>query len=330
MRNIHRLLAGVFVLFISVAYTGNEYKGTAIIKYHGYDKCIELKNGDVRVVLGPDLGGRILGYELKGNNVLYLDPKLAGVIYKPGVIIRNPDGGRSDIGPEMITPNRPALFLGKWEGEITGNLEARLISQKDTSTGVQLIRSFKLDEKGSRLTYTQVIKNVSNKTQYYCHWARTFVKGGGISLTPLNPRSRFPKGYLVYGPGSVMDYRPADEPNVRVRNSILEITGTPGRAKFVFDVRDGWLAYITKDDQLFVKKFPVYPERVYGEMSAANACVWYNTEGLMCEIEPIGPMETIKPGGEVSFTETWYLFDYKYPADKLPDQAQITSLIDKL
>ena len=61
---------------------------------------------------------------------------------------------------------------------------------------------------------------------------------------------------------------------------------------------------ITKDNQLFVKKFPVYPERVYGEMSTANACVWYNTEEWMCEIEPIGPMETIKPGEEASFTET--------------------------
>ena len=60
------------------------------------------------------------------------------------------------------------------------------------------------------------------------------------------------------------------------------------------------LAYITKDDQLFIKKYNVYPERVYGEMSAANACFYYNKEEL-CEIEPIGPLETIKPGDEASF-----------------------------
>ena len=330
MRNSIILLTVAFVLFISLAYVGKDYEGSAIVKYHGYDKCIELKNSDVRIVLGPDLGGRILGYELNGNNVLYHNPKQDGIIYKPGVTGINPDAGRCDIGPEMITPSRPALFLGKWEGEITGDREGRLISQKDTSTGVQLIRNFKLDERGSRLTYTQIIKNISNETKYYCHWSRTFVKGGGISLSPLNTRSRFPKGYLLYGPGRVMDFRPADEPNVRERNGILEIIGAPGRPKFVFDLEVGWLAYITKDNQLFVKKFPVYPDRVYGEMSAANACVWYNTEELMCEIEPIGPMETIKPGEEVSFTETWYLFDYKYPEDKLPDQEKITSIISKL
>jgi hypothetical protein len=92
------------------------------------------------------------------------------------------------------------------------------------------------------------------------------------------------------------------------------------------DVAEGWLAYITRDDQLFIKTFPVYPERVYGEMSGANVSIWYNKE-QMCEIEPMGPMETIEPGDEVSFTETWYLYNYKYPEDKLPNQEEIKKII---
>jgi hypothetical protein len=127
-----------------------------------------------------------------------------------------------------------------------------------------------------------------------------------------------------------MDFRPDDEPNIRVRNGILEITGPPGRQKIVMDVADGWSAYISKDDQLFIKKFPVYPDRVYGEMSGANFCIWYNSAGQMCEIEPMGPWEKIMPGEQVSFTETWYLFDFKYPEDKMPDQQEIISIIKNL
>ena len=149
--------------------------------------------------LEPNIGGRVLVYELQGKNVLYRDSIQDGASYKPGP--GSPAGGRFDIGPEKITPRHPALFSGKWEGMITGNREAKLISQKDTSTGVQLIRNFKLDEKGSKLTYTQTIKNVSAETKYYCSWSRTFVKGGGIALTPLNPRSRFPKGLYNIWPG---------------------------------------------------------------------------------------------------------------------------------
>jgi hypothetical protein len=319
----------VSVALLMSAFTGSQHEGASIISAFGYHNCIELKNSDVRVVLEPNLGGRVLAYELHGKNVLYRDPLQDGMVYKPGIRIGDPSGGRSDIGPEMTTPRRPALFLGTWEGKITGIREGQLMSQRDTSTGVQLIRNFRLEEHGSKLIYTQIIRNVSKETKYYSHWARTFVKGGGISLTPLNPRSRFPKGYMIYGPGNVMDFRPAVEQNVRVRNGILEITGAPQRPKFVMDLSEGWLAYITKDDQLFIKKFKVYPDRVYGEMSAANACVWYNKE-TMCEIEPMGPLETIRPGHEASFTETWYLLDYKYPENLLPDQEQIVNIIKNL
>ena len=58
--------------------------------------------------------------------------------------------------------------------------------------------------------------------------------------------------------------------------------------------------------------------------------IWYNTEERMCEIEPLGPLETIRPGEQVSFTETWYLFDFKYPEDKIPDQEKIISILNNL
>jgi hypothetical protein len=327
MKTNVKQLAILFAFLALTSCKDDQYEGAAVISEFGYENCIELKNNDVRVVLEPNMGGRILAYELHGNNVLYRDTLQDGMIYKKGDR-GNPSGGRCDIGPEKIVPNRPALFLGKWEGSITGDRQGRLISQKDTSTGVQLTRDFTLDEKGSKLVFTQVIKNVSQETKYYCHWSRTFVKGGGISITPLNPRSRFPKGYIVYGPGNVLDFMPK-EPNLQVRNGILEMYGPPDRPKFVMDVSEGWMAYITTDNQLFVKKFNVYPERVYGEMTAANVCVYY-LKNQFTEIEPMGPMETIRPGEEVSFTETWYLFDFKYPEDLQPDQDKILATIKDL
>lgn len=333
MKTALKLLSGIIIFLSSISFITRNNEGTAIIKYRGYKNCIELRNSNVRVILGPQMGGRILSYELNGNNVLYEDPELDGVIYTPGERTPGTDAGRFDIGPEHLVPRRPALSVGKWEGKISGIREADLISQKDTSTGVQIIRNFRLDENSSRLYVTQTIRNVSETVKYYSHWSRTFAEGGGISLTPLNSRSRFPKGYLNIKAESgtgVMDYRPADEPNVRVRNGILEIIGAPGHPEFAMDVSDGWTAYITKDNQLFVKKFPVYPDRIYGEMSASNVVIWYNTQERMCEIEPIGPWETIRPGEQVSFTETWYLFDFKYPEDKIPDQEKIISILNNL
>jgi hypothetical protein len=314
------------VLFPQIA--DCQYDGARLITQNLYPGCIELSNNNTRVVLEPNLGGRVLIYELNGKNVLYVNPEHNGRIYKSGDNFM-PSAGRCDIGPEFTFPDHPLLFFGKWEGKIIGPMEAEMISQKDPVTGIQLFRRFKLSANDSYLEFTQIIKNVSNRITSCSHWSRTFVKGGGISLTPLAQNGRYPKGYLIYGPGNVMDYMPIQEPNIRVRDGILEITGTPSRPKFVMDGDAGWLAYITTENQLFIKKYKVYPERVYGEMAASTTSVYYFMDQF-CEVEPLGPMETLKPGEEASFTERWFLLDYKYPENKVADLKSILEIIKKL
>lgn len=318
----------VFLLFLSGYHQCKaQFEGSRIITERNYPNCVELSNDSVRVVLEPNLGGRVLAYELNGKNVLYVDDAQDGKVYEPGKYI-HPSGGRSDIGPEKTIPPHPSLFLGRWEARITGEREAEMISQKDTATGVQLIRKFKLDKSGSRLEFTQTIKNIGNSSKSYCHWSRTFIKGGGIALAPLHKNSRYPKGYLIYGPGRILNFMPEDEDQIHIREGVLEITGVPSQPKFVTDSYAGWLAYITKENQLFIKKYPTYPPGNYGEIAASTACLFY--KDLMCEVEPIGPMETIIPGKDVSFTEYWYLINYQYPRQKKTDLEEIQTIIKNL
>lgn len=318
----------LIAIIVALVLRGNaQVPGSRMITERNYPNCIELSNDSVRVVLEPNLGGRVLAYELNGKNVLYVNDSQDGIVYEPGKYI-HPSGGRSDIGPEHTIPAHPAVYLGRWEAHITGEREAEMISQKDTATGVQLKRIFKLAKTGSRLEFTQVIINISNKTKSYCHWSRTFVKGGGISLSPLNAMSRYPSGYLIYGPGKTLNFMPQEEANIHIREGILQVTGVPSQPKIVTDSYAGWLVYITKENQLFVKKYPVFPLRNYGEIAASTACVFYKE--LYCEIEPIGPMETIAPGKEVSFTEIWHLINYSFPTDKKADLKGIQSILNEL
>ena len=303
-----------------------QFQGTRIITERKYPGCIELSNDSVRVVLEPNLGGRVLAYELNGKNVLYVDDSQDGLIYEGKNL--HPSAGRCDFGPEKTVPAHPNLYLGKWSARMTGNREAEMISQKDSVTGVQLVRKFKLAQTGSRLEFTQVIKNISSSSRSYCHWSRTFVKGSGIALAPLHPQSRYPRNFILYGPGNILNFMPESEENIRIREGVLELLAPPSQPKIVTDTETGWLAYITLDNQLFIKKYPVYPLRIYGEMAASTACVYYKP--LFCEIEPIGPMENIAPGKEASFTEYWYLFDFKYPDDKKANLQVLMTKIDEL
>jgi hypothetical protein len=323
----------IVFLFIS-GHILSQTEGAKFIDTHGYENCIELSNENVRVILEPNLGGRVLVYELNGKNMMQVSPENDGWIWDGDPENRYPNyggpaGGRFDIGPEKTIPKRWDLYLGKWDAEITGPRSARLVSRKDTAVGIQLIRDFELDEKSSKLKFTQTMQNISETEKKYYHWMRTFAKGGGICLVPLSRFWRFPKGYILYGDNLTLMFDPPDEPAIRIRENILEIIDTPSRAKIGVDTEGDWTAYITQDDLLYIKKFNIYPEKSYGDLAGNPLSIWYY-KNEKCEIEPTSPYEIIKPWEKTSYTEYWYLFDFKYPQDKNTDLKRMTELIHSL
>ena len=307
-------VSGAILFLCDHAFSQTFPEGTAMVASHGYPNCIRLFNATTTVILAPVCGGRVLEYSLNGQNALYTDPQQDGWMYTPGIRQIDPCGGRFDIGPEMTIPSHPLLWLGRWEGMITGKRSARMTSVADSATGVQLIRDFCLDRVSSRLTCTQTIKNNSGSVKQYYHWSRTFAEGNGIFISPLNPNSRFPDKYITFGPGPVMNYSPAEHPNLMVKDGFLVVSGPLDQPQLALDPYDGWLAYITRSNLLFVKKFPMYPDRVYSDMAATTVVLWYYMDQL-CELEPMGPRETLRPGKSASFTEDWWLVHYTYPED---------------
>jgi len=300
--------------------------GSGLVEFFGYSKCVKLENPTTRVILCPQAGGRILEYSWKGKNSLYLDPAQKGWTRDQAPV--DPCGGRFDVGPEKTIARHPDLWLGEWKGEITGQNSAKLTSEKDRTTGLQLVREFTLAPNSSHLTCKQTIANLSDKPISCCHWSRTLAEGGGICLIPLTPDSRFPKNYLMYGPGSVMDFQPED-PSIRVRDGFLEILGTPARPKLGIDSYAGWFCYLLKNDLMFVKRYPVYPDRVYNEMAGLTISICY-FQDKMCELEPIGPRERLAPGESASFTEEWWLVPHTFPGeDAAVDLKQVSRLVQE-
>ena len=286
--------------------------GAERLRFLNYPNCILLTNPQVRVVLCPDAGGRVLEYAWKGTNTLHLDP--AEAKWQPGKVDREVpvSAGRFDIGPEQIIPQRPELWSGAWMGEITGARSARLTSPSSAATGVQLVREFELASGTSHLVCRQIIRNVSDHTVEWCHWSRTFGEGGGIVWIPLTPPSRFPNSYVMYEGRGVINFRPSD-PNIRVREGFLEITGPPAYPKLGMDSYAGWFAYQERSGMLFVKRFRADPDRVYNEVAGLTISIWYPNNQLVVELEPIGPRERLQPGKVASFVEEWWLLESAFP-----------------
>ncbi|MDQ3621238.1 MAG: DUF4380 domain-containing protein [Verrucomicrobiota bacterium] len=288
-----------------------------------YPNCILLENANTRVMLCPDAGGRVLEYAWKNVNALHLDPLEAN--WDPATPGRKipVSAGRFDIGPEQVIPRRDELWSGVWTGEITGARSARLTSPKHEATGVQLLRDFELAPDSSRLICRQTIRNVSQRTVEWCHWSRTFAEGGGIVYIPLTTPSRFPNAYVMYGAGNTLNFRPQD-PNIRTRDGFLEISGAPAFPKLGMDSYADWFAYQEKSGLLFVKRFRTFPDRVYNEVAALTISIWYPKEMRVCELEPIGPRERLKPGESAAFTEEWWLLENAWPAE--PGKADLQEI----
>ena len=303
--------------------------GTRLVSLLNYTDCIELSNDATVVVLGHQAGGRVLKYEWSGEGALYLDP--AESQWKQGTASNQVpmSAGRFDIGPEYLVPARANLWSGEWKAEITGPRAARLISQEDPATGVQLIREFRLDEESSHLECRQVIQNTSNETQRWSHWGRTFAQHGGVVIVPLTPNvSRFPKGYILYQEHGLINFQPED-PHVKRMDDLLVIDGPPAYPKLGFDSNAGWMAYHMRNDRLFVKSYAVHPDRAYGELAAINLSIWYPAAERTpaCELEPIGPRNEIPPGASSSFTEHWWLLPYLFPSKPEQFNPQMISAV---
>ncbi|MFA5190559.1 MAG: hypothetical protein WC740_07535 [Verrucomicrobiia bacterium] len=306
-------------LLIAGSLCAGENKGpqtpvkTSHVEFFGYKDCLRLENGEARLTVCPQAGGRVLEYAWRGQNALHLNPSQQGWLRQPGVTPVDPCGGRLDIGPERVIAPHPDLWLGDWTGEFTGDGKIRLTSVRDKATGIRLVREFALAAGSSVVRCEQRMTNESDKPVSCCHWSRTLAVGGGIVLIPLTPGSRFPKSYLMYGPGPVMNFQPED-PNIRIRDGFLEVLGTPANPKLGLDSHAGWFCYLMRNDLMFVKRFPVYPDRVYSEMAGLTISIWYFKKE-MCELEPIGPRETLAPGASASYTEEWELKPFAFPAD---------------
>ena len=310
--------------------------GAAIVREAGFDGCIELTNDSTRVVLEPNVGGRVLRYQLGGVEILYQDPGLDGVLWDGKANILHPPAGRCDIGPEYGGLPRDEIWFGRWTAEIIGPRSARMTSPKLRGSGLQLIREFQLDVASSHLRFIQIIRNQGTAPFHAFHWGRTFAVGDGIVLAPLPKLGRLPRGYALGTSPGIVEFLPPAEPNVFVRDGILNIKGPPAHPKFAFDVQPGWLAYVAPLGLLFLKTFAVYPRRAYGELAANNASIWYSSETnttlwpsrrQVVELEPIGPQEIFVPGTGSSFTENWWLLQFPFPPDRQVDLDRVHAIV---
>jgi hypothetical protein len=305
------LVAILTILCCSLPTASADDQTPHVITYHGYTRAVELKCRSARVVLCPQVGGRVLEFTVDGRNAMFLDDEEKN--WRPGKQVPI-SAGRFDYGPELTVVAHPKIWSGEWSAESIGATSVTLASPPDEEGGIRVVREFRLirHDQSVGLACKQTLTNVSRESREVCHWGRSFSPGGGICVIPLGDRpSRFPAKYAMYEDSAIINVRATDD-RIRVRDGFLEILGPPRKPKLGFDSYAGWLGYAMPNNTLFVKRFKTYPDRIYNEAAGLTVSVWYPS-GPRIELEPIGPRERLKPGESASFTEEWWLLSHPYP-----------------
>jgi hypothetical protein len=182
----------------------------------------------------------------------------------------------------------------------------RLRSSVDPA-GLEKEISFHLD--GSRVDLLHRLTWHGRQLVELAPWAVTQMQMGGMAIVP---QSRIETGLLPNRNLVLWHYSQVDDERFELQDDLILVHGKA--AEHAFKVGnyspDSWIAYAL-GRAAFVKTFPVSPVRTQPDMGC-NLEVYVHDSFV--EIETLGPLTVLEPGGSMTHRETWEVYTGEYPA----------------
>jgi hypothetical protein len=303
-----------------------------------------LENGLIRLAAVPDIGGRLMAYDLGPYPFLFVDPDLAGKLYSAAenqgdgslAAWKNYGGDKTwpapqgwDNDQQWHGPPDPVLDTGRYTLEaLTEDGEralVRMVSPPDRKTGVQISRQITIRPGSSRVTLDLTFSNILDKAVRWSIWdvvqlraecrevdGRLYPDPNSFVTAPLNPNSRFPRGFnVMFGEEENPQWQIDAETGLFMGQYLWEI------GKVGIDSTAGWIAFSQGSaGYAFVERFAYEDGGEYPDDGVTIEC-WtvgagqvanldYGaTEIYLMETEILSPLYTIAPAASKSFSIEW-------------------------
>ncbi len=271
------------------------------VSYLGWKRCLKLGNRHVEVVATLDVGPRVVHFGRPGGeNLFHVLPAQAG--RTGGKAWRLYGGHRLWYAPEPLLP-APDNDPVEWRAEAGG---ARILQPPEKGSGVRKEIFLRLSDSRPTVEAVHTLRHLGRKALRVAPWGITVLKAGGTAVLPLPRRRPFPKFVNPDSSLALWPYTDFGDPRWKWETEYLlcRSRAAQTRAQKVGAlVPDGWLAY-ARAGSLFVLQFPrpgagPYPDH------GCNAEIFSQKDVL--ELESLGPLGELKPGGSLSHTERWHL-----------------------
>jgi hypothetical protein len=173
----------------------------------------------------------------------------------------------------------------------------------------------RLAPKGTRVDVRLVVTNVGTAPTELAPWGPTVMAPGGVEIIPLPEKKPHPghvsnaKAPADYAPNQELILWPYfDFTDARWtfgrRYLFLRQDATKGPTKIGLAHRMGWVAYWNRGT-LFVKRFDYREGATYPDLGTRYQT--FSNEDML-EMETVGELVTLKPGGLAELNESWELY----------------------
>lgn len=296
------------------------------VQYFGR-RAFKLTNGLVSVIAVPDLGGRVLEYNLGDYAFLWANKAELGGSQEGSADAtaasawRNYGGYKVWPAPQKDwggppDPKGSELDGGRWQGKIvTASGPAVVVEMTSPDdpqvTGLRITRQLTLHVGTTRLEVKETFRNVSQRSISWAIWGITQVPG---AVTPNGPPSADSRVYFPVNPDSAhaggFIYLLEDKGQQwkKVANDRIVQTSYAGKAaKIGADSVAGWIASVNEDERLsLVQTFQPKPGAQYPDSGSIVQVYTSPADLNYMEMEINSPITQLKPGEDFSFTQNWF------------------------
>ncbi len=201
--------------------------------------------------------------------------------------------------PRTYIPDQPVTISDLPDGVI---LEA----QTEPGTGIRKRIEIHLAKDKSSLTLTHTLINDGMWAVELAPWAITQFRLGGTVILPMPVGNVDQAGLLANRQFSLWPYARIHDPRLRLGDEfILFKADALPPFKIGYFNPHGWLAYWV-DGVLFRKTFEARTDATYPDNNC-NAEMYCNNQFV--ELESLGPLTRLGPGGSVQHVEVWEIFE---------------------
>ncbi len=296
------------------------------VAYKGWSDCIRLSNGSIELIVPLQIGPRImrLGF-LDGPNFLFEKEEDLG--RSGGEDWRLYGGHRlwhaPEASPRTYSPDNSAIQHEWSEGRL------KLIQTVEPETGIQKEVEIFL---GSGSDSVRIVHRLINRNLWEVElsaWCLTAMAAGGRAIIPQEEFRPHPDYLLPARPLVLWHYTDMADERWSWGTRFIQLRQQPGNSKKqkigLFNTL-GWAAYVL-GEEVFVKRFPVETNAVYPDFGS-NVEVF--TDGAMLELESLGALMRLAPGGgSVEFEERWFLFKQTVPTGEAGIEAALKPLLER-